>query len=254
MTRVGFGARPLCWLVVKLGTPQDKRLWVDRSDERSKRDSERTKGGGEMCTLFPSFPSPHLLIRSLSFFWLKSKIQQNKQVFIWQNTTNYKILFFFFKRFSSFRIGFVCANASNRSVTRYNAEGWRWRLKPKGEDGSWRVKAGAEGWRRKPKGEGCRLKVEGVVKTESWGEDERRSKGENQKVRDANWRSKSVDRRRPKVEGRRPKFEAWRSKVKWWRPKVEGQRGHDRKSKGEDRRWVVGVGVRSGLGEGQRES
>ncbi len=33
-----------CWLVVKLGTPQDKRL--DRSDERQKGDCERTERGG----------------------------------------------------------------------------------------------------------------------------------------------------------------------------------------------------------------
>jgi len=48
---------PCCWLVVKLGTPQDRRL--DRSDERQKRDCERTKGEGEMSTLTPSFPTPH---------------------------------------------------------------------------------------------------------------------------------------------------------------------------------------------------
>jgi hypothetical protein len=38
-------------VVVKLGTPQDRRL--DRSDERQKGDceSERTKGEGEMSTL-----------------------------------------------------------------------------------------------------------------------------------------------------------------------------------------------------------
>jgi hypothetical protein len=42
-----------CWLVVKLGTPQDRRL--DRSDERQKQkgDCERTKGEGEMSTLNP---------------------------------------------------------------------------------------------------------------------------------------------------------------------------------------------------------
>ncbi len=38
-----------CWLVVKLGTPQDRRL--DRSDERQKGDCERTKEEGEMSTL-----------------------------------------------------------------------------------------------------------------------------------------------------------------------------------------------------------
>ena len=48
---------PCCWLVVKLGTPQDRRL--DRSDERLKGDCERTKGEGEMSTLTPSFPTPH---------------------------------------------------------------------------------------------------------------------------------------------------------------------------------------------------
>jgi hypothetical protein len=46
-----------CWLVVKLGTPQDRRL--DRSDERQKGDCERTKGEGEMSTLTPSFVTPH---------------------------------------------------------------------------------------------------------------------------------------------------------------------------------------------------
>ena len=46
-----------CWLVVKLGTPQDRRL--DRSDERLKGDCERTKGEGEMSTLTPSFSTPH---------------------------------------------------------------------------------------------------------------------------------------------------------------------------------------------------
>jgi hypothetical protein len=47
----------ICWLVVKLGTLQDKR--PDRSDERSKNsESERTKGVGEMSTLFPLFPTP----------------------------------------------------------------------------------------------------------------------------------------------------------------------------------------------------
>ncbi len=50
---------PCCWLVVKLGTPQDRRL--DRSHERQKGDCERTKGKGEgeMSTLFPSFLTPH---------------------------------------------------------------------------------------------------------------------------------------------------------------------------------------------------
>jgi hypothetical protein len=46
-----------CWLVVKLGTPQDRRL--DRSDERQKGDYERKKGEGEMSTLTPSFLTPH---------------------------------------------------------------------------------------------------------------------------------------------------------------------------------------------------
>ncbi len=75
----------LCWLlvVVKLGTPQDRRLKTRQTDQmkdkRQKGDCERTKGKGEMFTLFPSFLTPHQLIRSLSFYWLKSmhKIQQN---------------------------------------------------------------------------------------------------------------------------------------------------------------------------------
>jgi hypothetical protein len=46
-----------CWLVVKLGTPQDRRL--DTSDERQKGDCERTKGEREMSTLTPSFLTPH---------------------------------------------------------------------------------------------------------------------------------------------------------------------------------------------------
>jgi hypothetical protein len=48
---------------------QDRRL--DRSDERQKGDCERTIWEGEMSTLFPSFLTPHLLIMSLSFYWLK---------------------------------------------------------------------------------------------------------------------------------------------------------------------------------------
>jgi hypothetical protein len=47
----------LCWLVVELGTPQDRRL--NRSDERQKGDCERTKGEGKMSTLTPSFLTPH---------------------------------------------------------------------------------------------------------------------------------------------------------------------------------------------------
>ncbi len=46
-----------CWLVVKLGTPQDRR--PDRSDERQKGDCARTKGEGEISILFPSFLTPH---------------------------------------------------------------------------------------------------------------------------------------------------------------------------------------------------
>jgi hypothetical protein len=64
--------------------PQDRRhRRLDRSDERQKGDCycERTKGEGEMPTLFPSFltlfvSNPHSLIRSLSLLLL-AKIQQN---------------------------------------------------------------------------------------------------------------------------------------------------------------------------------
>ncbi len=95
-----------CWSVVKLGTPKTKRL--DRSDESSKRGSERTKRKGEMSTLIPSFPIPHFYLGSLNFYWLKS----NKTCFF---------LIFLFDRSSSFRNDFACSNAPNRSVNRYDA-------------------------------------------------------------------------------------------------------------------------------------
>ncbi len=47
----------MCWLVVEQGHARAQRL--DRSDERSNRESERTKGKGEMSTLTPLFPIPH---------------------------------------------------------------------------------------------------------------------------------------------------------------------------------------------------
>ncbi len=94
-------------VVVKLGTPKTKRL--DRSDERSKRGSKRTKRKGGISTLIPSFPTPHFYLGSLNFYWLKS----NKICFF---------LIFLFDRSSNFRNNFACSNAPNRLYSDEHSE------------------------------------------------------------------------------------------------------------------------------------
>ena len=44
---------------LSLGAPKSQEPRLDRSDERSNRESETTKGEGEMSTLTPLFPTPH---------------------------------------------------------------------------------------------------------------------------------------------------------------------------------------------------
>ncbi len=93
--------------MVKLGTPKAKRL--DRSDERSKRGSERTKRKGEIVHPHSFVSNPSSLFRFFKFLLAKNP---TKHVFF---------LIFLFDRSSSFRNDFACSNAPNRSVNRYDA-------------------------------------------------------------------------------------------------------------------------------------